>query len=153
MLKPLWKKREKIWQKGHQLFFKNRHLYLDERRPSRRLRFHSSCVSWEHTWLMACQRRFVITPHLQELLHFQTLNGLNRWADANEQVRIFSHMRMQGGRSPKKRPHVCDGREKTLPLVLYWVYHQVELKWKSRILAAKNISILHDHFQALALTP
>lgn len=41
---------------------------------------------------------------------FQTLNGLNRWADANEQVRIFSHMHMQAGRS--KKDDVCDGRRK-----------------------------------------
>lgn len=47
---------------------------------------HSSRVSWERSWLMACQRWFVITPHLQEVLHSRNsmdsigeLTLMNKW--------------------------------------------------------------------------
>lgn len=73
--------------------FQNRHLYLDERRspPPAGFPFHSSGVSWERTWLMVCQAGFVITAHLQELLHSANWMGLDRWADVNEHARTFCY--------------------------------------------------------------
>lgn len=86
LIQSCWSRCRKMTERASAVFQK-RHLYLDECRPSPQASpSHSSCVSWEHTWLMACQRCFVITPPLQEVLHSRNwmdsigeLTLMNKW--------------------------------------------------------------------------